>query len=165
MILMGLPPAAFALWNWHVADRIQAAHVRGALAAVSGRPVLSLGGPSPGPVAALRCDVWHGAGDFPTGVDCYLAPTALVEVAVAAGLATRLGAACLLPDDTLNPSRYLLVGTDRTVRPVHVDVGEDDAGPVLTRPRPCTSADPWCRRWPDCERSRWAPDSVAPAAA
>lgn len=165
MIPMGLPPGAFAVWNWWLAGRVESARVRGALAAASGHPVVALGAVQPPPAAALLCDVWHGGGDFPTFVDCYLAPAVLVEVAVAAGLASRLAVACLLPDDTLNPTRHVLAGPDGTLRPVHVDVTPTDDGEIRTGLRFCTLADPWCRRCADCAASRWGPDSVAPAVA
>lgn len=149
-----------------MADRIEAPHLRTALAAACGRPVAALGGAGDsGPPGALLCDVWYGVGDFPTFVDCYLVPATLSETRVAAGLARRLGAACLLPDDTLNPSRHLLAGVDGTLRPAHVDVTDTPDGERRSNLRFCTVGDPWCQRAPGCRPSRWAPGSVAPAAA
>jgi hypothetical protein len=159
--------AAFALWNWCVADRIEAGHIRAAVAAASGRPVAALGGDAidAGPPGALLCDVWHGVGDFPTFVDCYLVPAAISETRVAAGLARRLGVACLLPDDTLNPTRHLLALPDGTLRPAHVKITDTVAGERRSGLRFCTTVDPWCRRQSGCRQSRWAPGSVASAAA
>ena len=143
------PQAVDGLWNWAFAGRIEPVRVRAALAEVLDRPVRTLDAPPGGD--AVRCDVWHVGGDFPTLVDCYLAPAGRAEVAVAGAVAARLGAACLLPDDTLDPSRYALAGPDGTVRAVHVDEVETDDGPERRRARPCPDGDPAC-----CGRSRTA---------
>ncbi|HEX6967480.1 MAG TPA: hypothetical protein VF174_01435 [Micromonosporaceae bacterium] len=153
-----------ALWNWHLHGLVAATEIRAALVEILTRPVLPLG---PGdlrlPDEPVLCDVWYTDGDFPTGVDCYLAPTDPAEAAVAAALATRVGHHLLLPDDTLDPGRFLLAAPDGTLRPVHVDVEEGEDGPILCRPRPCTMSD--LRGATICRQSRWAPDSVVPGSA
>ncbi|MBO4207146.1 hypothetical protein [Micromonospora echinofusca] len=154
------------LWNWRIDDRVAAAEVRPALAAALGRPVLPLGA-DPGrlPADAVLCDVWHVPGEFPTVVDCYGVPDGLVELRAVAALARRLGRSCLLRDDTLDATRHLLVATDGTIRPVHLDVADTDDGELLRDQRLCTVTSPGCRGWSQCHRSRWAPDSVIPALA
>jgi hypothetical protein len=143
------------LWNWCVAGRVDAEQVRAALAGVLGRPVTTLDA-APGGGAVL-CDVWHVGGDFPTLVDCYVAPDDVAEATAAGAVAVRLGAGLLLPDDTLNPSRYVLAAPDGTLSAVHVDEVETDDGPERRHTRPCTGADPACAAGPGCERSAYRP--------
>lgn len=155
------------LWNWRIEGRGAAAEIRSALADALGVPVLPLGGVDPArlPQGALLVDIWHRPGDFPTSVDCYAVPAGTSEVAAVAAFARRLGRACLLPDDTLDASRHLLVTPDGTIRPVHLDVRETEDGEVLSNQRLCSVLSPRCRGWAPCHRSRWAPDSVVPALA
>ncbi|GGL18673.1 hypothetical protein [Mangrovihabitans endophyticus] len=142
------------LWNWCAAAPLDASHVRLALAAVLGVPVTDLAAepgaaPEPG-VPAVLCDVWHVAGDFPTTIDCYLVPAGRAEATAAAALAARLDTALLMPDDTLNPTRYLLVTPDGSRQAVHVDERETDDGVERRHPRPCTGHDPACAAYPGC---------------
>jgi hypothetical protein len=97
----------------------------------------------------VLCDVWHVGGDFPTLIDCYLVPGDVTEVSIAGRLAARLGTGVLLPDDTLNPTRYLLAAPDGTVRTVHVDEVETDDGTERRHARPCTGTDPACAVAPE----------------
>lgn len=85
------------LWTWAVAGPVGADRVRGAIAGTLERSVVPLGGDD-----AVLCDVYPVGGDFPTLVDIYLAPAGVVEVNAASAVAVRLGAAVLLPDDTLH---------------------------------------------------------------
>jgi hypothetical protein len=135
------------LWNWSAAGRLDAAEVRAAIAGVLQKPVAELGGVID--VDEILCDVWHVGGDFPTMIDCYLAPGEVVEAAIASAVAVRLGAELLLPDDTLNPTRYLLAEPDGTLRVVHVDERETDDGTERRHVRPCTGADPACAVAPE----------------
>jgi hypothetical protein len=155
------------LWNWRVDGRVTLAEVHAALADVFGTRVVPLGrvNPEQYPAEAMICDVWHVDGAFPTGVDCYAPPSGAVEIRSIAALARRLERGCLLPDDTLDPGRFLLVAPDGTTRPVHLDVWDTEHGEVLGDPRPCTRVDLRCRGWAPCRQSRWAPDSVLPALA
>jgi len=150
------------LWNWSVATRVDGDLVRGALAGALGRDVTPLGEPG-----EVLCDVYHVGGDFPTVVDVYLAPGDLAETTAASAVAVRLGAAVLLPDDTLNPSRYVEAGPDGSLRAVHVDEVETDDGPERRGVRPCTGSDPACAVAPGCGRSRFKPTPTPerPAAA
>jgi hypothetical protein len=159
--------APAALWNWSIEVPVTEAEVYRALVAVLGCAVLPLAGADPDllPVDAVLCDVWQRPGEFPISVDCYRAPVEPSETMVVAAFARQLGARCLVPDDTVNPGRFLLVSPDGTVRPVHLDVEDTDDGEVLSNLRPCTVSDPWCREWEQCAQSRWAPDSVVPALA
>lgn len=167
MSRMAHPSAGIALWNWALDARVPEAHIHAALAGALGRPVLALGRADPAhlPVEAVLCDVWHNAGDFPTSVDCYRAPHDVAETTVVAAFARRIGRRCLLPDDTLNPRRYLLAAPDGTLRPAYVDVADGDDGPILSHLRLCTVAGRCCREWAQCGQSRWAPDSVVAARA
>jgi hypothetical protein len=140
------------LWNWSVAGRIGDDLIRGALAGALERSVVPLGGDG-----AVLCDVYPVGGDFPTVVDVYCAPAGLAEATIASAVAVRLGAAVLLPDDTLNPSRYVCADPDGSLRPVHVDEDETDDGPERRQMRPCTGSDPACARDPGCGRSRFKP--------
>jgi hypothetical protein len=45
----------------------------------------------------LRCDVWYVGGDFPTLIDCCLAPGDIAEPTVASAVAVRPGTDVLLP--------------------------------------------------------------------
>lgn len=157
MSAMGDPRAADGLWNWCIAGHVDPARVRAAVAAALGRPVGTFDAPAAGGDAVL-CDVWHVGGDFPTLVDCYLAPADFAEATVASAVAVRLGHDCLLPDDTLNPTRYVLAEPDGTLRAVHVEELETDDGTERRQLRPCTGTDPACVTSPGCGRSRWAPD-------
>jgi len=135
------------LWNWSAAGRLDAAEVRAAIAGVLQKPVAELGGVID--VDEILCDVWHVGGDFPTMIDCYLAPGEVAEATIASAVAVRLGAELLLPDDTLNPTRYLLAEPDGTLRVVHVDERETDDGTERRYVRPCTGADPACAAAPE----------------
>jgi hypothetical protein len=148
---MADPQAADGLWSWCFAGRFDGTRVRAALAGVLDRPVVELGD-LPAADGVVLCDVWHVGGDFPTLVDCYLTPAGFVEPTVASAVAVRLGTDCLLPDDTLNPTRYVLAEPDGTLRPVHVAEIETDDGPERRDLRPCTGTDPWCAAFPGCDR-------------
>jgi hypothetical protein len=152
------------LWSWCVAERLDAAIVRDALSGALQRPVTTLDVPVHD---AVLCDVWHVGGDFPTAIECFLAPGELTEVTIASAVAVRLGADLLLPDDTLNPTRYVRAEPDGTLRAVHVDEVETDDGTERRHVRPCTGSDPACARGPGCSRSRYkpAPTPERPAAA
>ena len=131
------------LWSWCVAERLDAVLVRDALSGALQRSVTTLVVPVDG---AVLCDVWHVGGDFPTAIECFLAPGELTEATIASAVAVRLGADLLLPDDTLNPTRYVLAEPDGTLRAVHVDEVETDDGPERRRVRACTTADQACAR-------------------
>ena len=105
----------------------------------------------------VLCDVYHVGGDFPTLVDVFLAPAGFAEATTASAVSVRLGEALLLPDDTLNPTRYVLAEPDGTLRPVHVDEVETDDGPERRHVRPCTGADPACALGPGCGGSHFKP--------
>jgi hypothetical protein len=139
-------------WNWAAAGSIGPERVYGALAGALECGVGPLGGPD-----AVYCDVYPVGGDFPTLIDVYLAPSAVAEATVASAVAVRLGAAVLLPDDTLNPSRYVLAEPDGGLRAVHVDETETDDGPERRHVRACTGTDPVCAAPPGCGRSRFKP--------
>jgi hypothetical protein len=134
------------LWSWSAAGRMDAARVRSAIAGALDRPVTGLDLPRPG---AVLCDVWHVGGDFPTLIDCFGAPTDVAETTVASAVSVRLAADVLLPDDTLNPTRYVLAEPDGTLRSVHVDEIETDDGTERRHVRPCTGADPACAVAPE----------------
>lgn len=142
------------LWNWCARATLEAQHVRHAISGALQRPVTTLDAPAEG---AVLCDVWHVGGDFPTMIDCYLVPGGLPEATIASAAAVRLGADLLLPDDTLNPTRYVLAEPDGTLRAVHVDETETDDGTERRHLRPCTGADPACAAGPGCSRSHWKP--------
>jgi hypothetical protein len=160
-------PLTGALWNWSVDGLVAPVKIHAVLADVVGRPVVPLGAADPAclPVDAVLCDVWHAGGEFPTSIDCYAVPVELPETTLVAAFARRLGRRCLLPDDTLDPGRFLLAAPDGTLRPVHLDVNETDEGPALSNLRLCTGK--CCRSWDraQCRQSRWAPGSVVTALA
>jgi hypothetical protein len=135
---------AIGLWNWCAAGRLDPAAVRAALAAELQQPVAQLGDSGD-----LLCDVWHVGGDFPTLIDCYIAPGDVAEIVIASAVAVRLGVDVLLPDGTLNPTRYVRAGADGTLRAVHVEEVETDDGPERRHVRPCTGADPACAAAPE----------------
>jgi hypothetical protein len=149
-------------WNWAVADHIDADLIRGALAGALERSVVPFGDEG-----AVLCDIYEVGGDFPTVVDVYLAPTGITEETAASAVAVRIEAGVLFPDDTLNPTRYVLAGPDGTLTAVHVDEIETDDGPERRQVRPCTGSDPACAVAPGCGRSRYrpAPTPERPAAA
>jgi hypothetical protein len=140
------------LWNWSVTGQIDADRCRGALAGALERSVVALGDDGD-----VLCDVYQVGGDFPTLVDVYLAPSGIAETTAASAVAVRLGAAILLPDDTLNPSRYVVADVDGSLRAVHVDEVETDDGPERRHVRPCTGSDPACAVAPGCGGSRFKP--------
>ena len=84
---------------------------------------------------AVLCDVWHVGGDFPT-LDRLLPGPRPASPRRPSPAPSRSGSAptLLLPDDTLNPTRYVLAEPDGTLRPVHVDEVETDDG-TERRPR------------------------------
>jgi hypothetical protein len=146
------------LWNWSAAGRQEPAQVRAAIAGVLQKPVAELGGIID--VDEILCDVWHVGGDFPTLIDCYLVPRlsrfsapsdgpGVAEATIASAVAVRLGTDILLPDDTLNPTRYVLAEPNGTLRVVHVDERETDDGTERRHVRPCTGADPACAIAPE----------------
>ena len=140
---------ADGLWNWCATGRLDPIAVRAAIAAELCRPVAELGGATG--AGGVLCDVWHVGGDFPTLIDCYLAPGDVPETAIASAVAVRLGADVLLPDGTLNPTRYVRAAPDGTLRAVHVDEAETDDGTERRHARPCTGADPACAVAPERE--------------
>ncbi|MET8150902.1 hypothetical protein ACIBSW_00970 [Actinoplanes sp. NPDC049668] len=152
------------LWSWSASERLEAVHVRTAVSGALRRPVATLDAPADG---AVLCDVWHVGGDFPTLIECFLAPGDIAEATIASAVSVRLGADLLLPDDTLNPTRYVLAEPDGSLRAVHVEEVETDDGTERSNLRPCTGDDPDCARGPGCGRSRWkpAPTPERPAAA
>jgi hypothetical protein len=152
------------LWNWCAAGHIDAALLHAALSGALQRPVTTFDAPADD---AVICDVWHVGGDFPTLIDCYLTPGGVAEATIASAVAVRLGTEILLPDDTFNPTRYLQAEPDGTLRPVHVEEQETDAGTERRHARPCTGSDPACATAPGCSTSRWksGPAPGAPAAA
>ncbi|GAA2473667.1 hypothetical protein Ahu01nite_047390 [Winogradskya humida] len=143
------------LWNWCAAGTLDAALVRDAVSGALQRPVMTLDAPVGD---AVLCDVWHVGGDFPTLIDCYMAPGDVAEATIASAVAVRLGADLLLPDDTLNPTRYVRAEPDGTLRPVHVEETETDDGTERSHVRVCTGSDPACAAGPGCSRSRWKPE-------
>lgn len=140
------------LWNWAVGNRIDADRVRRALAGALELSVVPLGGDG-----EVLCDVYHVGGDFPALVDVFLAPAGVAEATAASAVAVRLGEAVLLPDDTLNPTRYVLARPDGDLSPVHVDEVETDDGPERGHVRPCTGDDPACALGAGCGSSRFKP--------
>ena len=138
---------AGGLWNWCAAGRVDGTRVRSAIAGALDRPVTGLDENNPDD--ALLCDVWYVGGDFPTLIDCFLAPTDIAESTAASAVAVRLGAAILLPDESLNPTRYVLATPDGGLRTVHVDETETDDGTERRNVRPCTGADPACAAAPE----------------
>jgi hypothetical protein len=150
------------LWNWSVSGHIDPDRFRGALAGALEKTVVVLGEDGD-----VLCDVYPVGGDFPTLVDVYLAPSGIAETTAASAVSVRLGAAILLPDDTLNPSRYVVAEPDGSLHPVHVDEVESDDGPERHHVRPCTGSDPACAVAPGCSRSRFKPTPMPerPAAA
>jgi hypothetical protein len=141
------------LWNWAFGNRIDADRVRGALAGALERSVVPLGDDGD-----LLCDVYEVGGDFPTLADVFLAPAGVDEATAASAVSVRLNAALLLPDDTLNPSRYVLAEPDGSLRAVHVDEVETDDGPERRHVRPCTGEDPACAMGQGCATSRFRPE-------
>ncbi|MCU7730002.1 hypothetical protein ODJ79_40340 [Actinoplanes sp. KI2] len=139
------------LWSWSIGNRIDPDRVRGALAGALERSVVPLGH------QGVLCDVYHVGGDFPTLVDVFVAPAGFAEATCASAVSVRLGEAVLLPDDTLNPTRYVLAEPDGTLRPVHVDEVETDDGPERRHVRPCTGVDPACSLGPGCGSSHFKP--------
>jgi hypothetical protein len=139
--------AVDSLWNWAADARLEPAEVRAAIAAELGVPVAGLGEPASDD--ALLVDVWHVGGDYPTLIDCYLVPAAFAEVDTAVAVAVRLGAAVLLPDESLNPTRYVRAEPDGRRATVHVDETESDDGPERRHTRPCTGSDPACAVAPE----------------
>ncbi|HET6483611.1 MAG TPA: hypothetical protein VFG35_26710 [Actinoplanes sp.] len=127
------------LWNWAAAASLSPDRVHGALAGALERTVAPLG-PAPADGAVL-CDVYPVGGDFPTLIDVYLAPETIAESTAASAVAVRLEIEIMFPDDTLDPTRYVLAAPDGGLRPVHVDEVETDDGPERRRVRPCTAAD------------------------
>ena len=135
------------LWRWSAAGWIEPPVVRAAIAGALQKPVVELAAVGAGD--GVLCDVWHVGGDFPTLIDCYLAPGDVAEATIASAVAVRLGADLLLPDDTLNPTRYVLAEPNGTLSTVHVDEVETDDGPERRHVRPCTGSDPACAIGPE----------------
>ncbi|MDG4767066.1 hypothetical protein O7632_23640 [Solwaraspora sp. WMMD406] len=165
---MAIASVRSAMWNWSIDGPLAAGRIRATLAAILDRPVSTLGGALAGELfseGVVLCDVWQGTGDFPVTVDCYAAPVEPAEIQVLAAFAHRVRRRCLMPDDTLDPGRHLLVSPDNTVRPAHVDLEPTDYGERRTNLRLCGRGEPSCRHDPRCAASRWPPDSVWPTRA
>jgi len=137
------------IWNWSAAGPVDEAVVRSALSAVLGRPVHRMVEDSTD--SAVLCDVYQVGGDFPTTIDVYLLSAVQngIESEYATAVAVRLGAALLFPDESLNPTRYVLAEPDGTMRAVHVDETETDEGTERRNVRPCTGSDPACAVAPE----------------
>ena len=98
----------------------------------------------------VLCDVWHVGGDFPTLIDCFLAPADVAEATIASAVAVRLGA------DDPAAGRHAQPDAVRAGRAgrrrcgaVHVDEVETDDGTERRHVRPCTGADPACAAAPE----------------
>lgn len=139
--------AVDGLWNWAAGARLEPATVRAAIAAELGLPAVELGADNP--EDAVLVDVWDVGGDYPTLIDCYLVPASYSEIETASAVAVRLNVAVLLPDDSLNPTRYVRAEPDGTRAIVHVDETETDDGPQRRHTRPCTGSDPACAVAPE----------------
>ncbi len=148
------------IWSWCFAGTLEVTDVCAAVSGALQKPVATLGFPVED---ALLCDVWHTGGDFPTALECFLAPSDLPESTAAGAVAARLGVDILFPDDTLNPTRYVRAGADGTLTAVHVDEVETDDGTERRHARPCTGSDPACAIGPGCFRSQWKPARSAAA--
>ena len=150
------------LWNWRI-DGARPVEVYPALAEALGRVVMPLAVADPArlPAYAVVCDVWQAPGEFATVVDCYGVPEQLSEHASIAALARLLGRNVHAALSGISA----FVAPDGTVRPVHFEVRDTDDGEVLSKLRLCSLGDPGCRGWSQCHRSRWAPDTIAPALA
>lgn len=164
---MAIAPFRAALWNWSIDGPLTPGQIRAGLTAVLGRPVVALSDAVADqfPDDAVLCDIWQGAGEFPVTVDCYAAPPELSETRVLAAFARRVRRRCVLPDDTLDPGRHLLISPDGTMRPVHLDIEPTSYGDLRSNLRPCSLVDPGCHNGVSCGASRWGPDSVVPARA
>ncbi|MFI5931155.1 hypothetical protein [Actinoplanes sp. NPDC051494] len=145
---------ADGLWSWSAAAHLDEALVHAAVSGALQRPVTTIDVPVDG---AVLCDVWHVGGDFPTLIDCYLAPGTIAEATIASAVAVRLGVDVLLPDDTFNPTRYVRAVPDGSLHAVHVDEVETDDGTERRHIRACTGSDPGCATAPGCSSSRWKP--------
>ncbi|WP_236047586.1 hypothetical protein [Paractinoplanes ovalisporus] len=135
------------LWNWAASSSLSGERVQGALAGALERTVISLD--AEGMDGAVLCDVYHVSGDFPTLIDVYLAPETIAETTAASAVAVRLEVEIILPDDSLNPTRYVLADPAGGLRHVHVDEVETDDGPERRHVRPCTGDDPACAAAPE----------------
>jgi hypothetical protein len=158
--MSGMADPTDGLWSWCASVRLTPSDVRSALSAVLERPVTTLDVPVDD---AILCDVWHVGGAYPTLIDCYLTPGEISESTVASAVAVRLNVDILLPDDTLNPSRYVRADPTGGLSPVHVDEVETDDGPERRHVRPCTGVDPACAIHPGCGDSQWRPTPGRPA--
>lgn len=135
---------AGGLWNWAASSSLSEARVHGALAGALERTVVPLG---PEIVdGAILCDVYHVGGDFPTVIDVYLAPESLAEATAASAVAVRLEVEIILPDDTLDPTRFVLARPDGSLGLVHADEVETDDGPERRHVRPCDGGLTGCER-------------------
>jgi hypothetical protein len=132
------------LWNWAASSSLTEERVHGALAGALERTVVSLDAPESD--GALLCDVYHVGGDFPTLIDVYLAPETIAEATAASAVAVRLEVEIILPDDTLDPTRYVLAKPDGSLGLVHVDEVETDDGPERRNVRPCRGGPTGCER-------------------
>ncbi len=121
------------LWSWCASGRLDPATVRAAVSGALRRPAATLDAPSDG---AVLCDVWHVGGDFPTLIECFLAPGDVAAAPTASTVTVRLGADLLLPDDTLNPTRSVLAEPDGSLRAVHVEEAATDDGTERSHLRP-----------------------------
>ncbi|MBL7253674.1 hypothetical protein JKJ07_05045 [Actinoplanes sp. LDG1-01] len=132
------------LWNWAASSSLSEERVHSALAGALERSVVPLG-PEPAG-GAMLCDVYHVGGDFPTLIDVYLAPEDLAEATAASAVAVRLEVEIILPDDTLDPTRYVLARPDGSLGLVHVDEVETDDGPERRNVRSCDGGPTGCER-------------------
>ena len=127
------------LWNWR---RDRASTRNGFAAPWPGFG--GFGGPA-GRRFRVFCDVYPVGGDYPTLIDVYFPPGGIAESTAASAVAVRLEVTVMLPDDTLNPTRYVLAEPDGSLRAVHVDEqerttarngGTSGRAPAPTRPVP-----------------------------
>jgi hypothetical protein len=135
---------ASGLWNWAAASSLSGERVHGALAGALERTVVPLGPEAAGD--AVLCDVYHVGGDFPTVIDVYLAPETIAEATAASAVAVRLEVEIILPDDTLDPTRFVLARPDGSLGLVHADEVETDDGPERRNVRPCSGGVTGCER-------------------
>lgn len=111
--------------------------------------------------AILTVDTARGG--FPTIIDYSTTHATLPEWEFAARFSTAAQTRCLLPEDTINPFRWLLADTTGEVRPVHVDIDDDGDTEAFTIERDCTPDNDWCRQAFDCRTSTVPPGTILKA--
>jgi hypothetical protein len=156
------------MWDWMIERETDPGQVRHHIGELLGQPICRYAPDEPEtgqqptdvPPSTILCRVHQAPGQFPTVVSCFRAPDESIEWEIAAAFSRAINARCLLSDDTINSSRWLLADPSGQVRPVHVSIDDTGQGEAFYLQHDCSTSHPQCRQSTLCQSSNVPADTV-----